>query len=229
MGNLSALDWVNPYMSERRQYICSQLALVLPNDLMSLASNSKATGAKFEEWTGQTQSKLETAWTNEGFTKDAKSGSWTRAGGGAVTTSCEGLVGTVFRKIEQAGYGKRKGGATSFSLAGNDKWGREAKTPPVGWHWFRERANGIYPQPGDVFQIATEVLPRQWSHAHVGVITFWKNGDPMMWETVEAGQGGPLMGFDSMKRKPYRQVNPVDPKKPKKVIMGWLNIDEHFG
>lgn len=227
MAELSALDWVNPYLSERRQYVCTQLALALPNSLTTLASNSKATGAKFKEWTGHTQATLEAAWTREGFTK-GDNGSWTRQGGGAVTTSCEGLVGTIFGKIEAAGFGKRKGGATSFNLPGNDKFGRESRTPPVGWHWFRERAGGLRPRPGDMFQIGTEVLPRQWSHAHVGVITFWGEGDPLMWETVEAGQGGPLSGFDFMKRKPYRPVNPIDGRKPKKVIMGWLDIDEHF-
>ena len=142
------------------------------------------------------------------------------------------LVNPVCRRlapIEQAGFGKRAGGATSFNLPGNDRNGREAKTPPVGWHWYRERSEGKHPRPGDVFQIGTEILPRQWSHAHVGVITLWSEGDPLMWETVEAGQGGPLMGYDTMKRKPYRPVDPIDPKKPKKVIMGWLDIDEHFG
>ncbi|WP_424812812.1 hypothetical protein [Roseococcus sp. YIM B11640] len=228
MPDLVASDFVNPYMSERRKFICYALAMALPNAQMTLASNSPATSGKFREWTGHTQSSLENAWRAEGFTKDEK-GSWTRVGGGAVTTSCEGLVGTVFSKIEAAGFGKRKGGATSFSLAGNDKWGREAQTVPVGWHWFRERANGLHPRPGDVFQIGTEVKSRQWRHHHVGVITQWGDGDPLMWETVEAGQGGPLSGFDSMKRKPWRLVNPIDPKSPTKVIMGWLDIDEHFG
>lgn len=227
MAELEALEWVNPYMTARRRFICSALAQALPNTLTSLASNSPATSAKFKEWTGQTQASLEAAWTREGFTKGAN-GSWTRPGPGAVTTSCEGLVGTVFSKIEQAGYGKRAGGATSFNLPGNDKFGREAKTPPVGWHWFRDRKPGLRPRPGDVFQIGTEVMPHQWSHAHVGVITQWGDDEPLMWETVEAGQGGPLAGFDSMKRKPYRPVNPIDPKKPQKVIMGWLDIDEHF-
>ncbi|RVT96190.1 hypothetical protein EOD42_13815 [Rhodovarius crocodyli] len=222
-----ANDWVNPYLSDRRQYICRQLAQALPNTVTKLSSHD-GTAAKFTEWTGHTQRSLETAWQNEGFAKNEK-GQWARDGVGAVTTSCEGLVGTIFTRIEQAKMGKRKGGATSFSLSGNDKWGREKETPPVGWHWFRERSASVHPRAGDVFQIGTETRPHQWTHHHVGVITQWSNDDPLMWETVEAGQGGPGRGYDFMIRKEYRLVNPIDNKAPRKVIMGWLDIDEHFG
>lgn len=230
MAGLTALDRVNPYLSERRVLIMTQLAQVLANTLDTLASNSPATGAKFKEWTGHSQSSLEAAWAGQGFTK-GDNGSWTREGAGAVTTSCEGLVGTVFSKIEAAGLGKRKGGATSFNLAGNKvPTGKESPTPPVGWHWYRDKKPGDGPRPGDVFQIGTEVAAGQWSHAHVGVISRWDENDGHpMWETVEAGQGGPVRGYDFMQRKAYRLVFPIDSKKPLKTLMGWLDIDEHFG
>jgi hypothetical protein len=234
---LTALDFVNPYLSARRQWVCTQLAQVLPNYLTKLMSSDPATRAKFEEWTGQSQSNLERAWTNEGFTRaktpeERQKGVWVRSGGGAVTTSCEGLIGTLFRKIEGAGFGKRaKTGtpATSFSLCGCDKWGKEPSQPVVGWHWFRERSKSVHPQAGDFFQVGIAAGPNRWELRHVGVITGYAESDNPEWETVEAGQGGPSAGADWMQRKPWRPVNPVDKRNPKKVVMGWLDIDQHFG
>ncbi|MBR0646802.1 hypothetical protein [Plastoroseomonas hellenica] len=229
MAGLSALDMVNPYLSDRRQLICTELAILLPNTEAVIASNSKATSARFKEWTGHTQQSLEDAWKAEGFTKDAKTGSWTRPASGPVTTSCEGLIGQIFNKIESAGFGKRRGGGvTSFSLPGNDKYGKEPATPPPGWHWFRDKTSAVRPRAGDLFQIGRLVAPRQWYHHHVGVITGWVDGENPSWETVEAGQGGPGTGFDFIKRKGWRPLNPVDVRSPAKVLMGWLDIDEYF-
>jgi hypothetical protein len=196
--------------------------------LTSLTSNDRLTSAAFKEWTGYTQEQLEEAWKNNGFVKE--NGHWKRDHGIATTTSCEALVGRVFRKIEDAGYGKPprdpKARAGTFNLP-NNKEGRETGTPTVGWHWFRDYGIGARPRPGDVFQIGVSVKQGLWSHRHVGVITRWEdnNGAPM-WETVEAGQGGPRAGSDSMKRKEYRPVPPIEPGKPQ--LMGWLDIDEYF-
>lgn len=233
----SAIEFVNPYLSHRRQWVCTQLANVLPNTTTKLMSNDAATRAKFEEWTGQSQSSLETAWASQGFTRakteeERKKGVWIRNGGGPVTTSCEGLIGKLFGKIEAAGLGKRaKTGtaATSFSLCGCDQWGKEPSQPVVGWHWFRDRNKSVHPRAGDFFQVGIPTGPKQWELRHVGVITGYVEDAPPSWETVEAGQGGPSAGADWMQRKPWRPVDPVDTRNLKKVMMGWLDIDEHFG
>jgi len=229
---LTEVDFVNPYLSPRRQWICTQLAKLLPNSLVTVASNDPKTKFLFQEWTGHTQSSLEGRWKAEGFTKatDPKKegGVWVRKGAGPVTTSCEGLNGTLFSKIASAGFGKAAGGATSFNLAGLDKHGNEPATT-VGWHWFRDRTKDRHPQGGDFFQVGTLVKPGQWYFHHVGVITGWVEEENPSWATVEAGQGGPRAGFDYMKRKDWRQLNPIDKSDPKKVLMGWLDIDEYFG
>lgn len=228
MSQPNALDFVNPYLSARRQFVCTELAILMPNTLTTVSSNNPATAARFKDWTGHTQQSLEKAWEREGFAK-GKTGAWTRTGGGAVTTSCEGLIGKAIARIEAAGYGKRRGNVSSFSLPGNDKYGKEPATPPPGWHWFRDKTSAVQPRPGDFFQVGRLVNPRQWFHHHVGIITGWVDGENPSWETVEAGQGGPGTGFDFIKRKGWRPLNPVDVRNPAKVLMGWLDIDEHFG
>ena len=229
---LTEVDFVNPYLSPRRQWICTQLAKLLPNSVVSVASNDPKTKFLFQEWTGHTQSGLEGHWKSEGFTKakDPKKegGVWVRKGAGPVTTSCEGLNGTLLSKIASAGFGTAKGGATSFNLAGLDKHGNEPATT-AGWHWFRDKTKDVHPRGGDFFQVGTLVKPGQWYFHHVGVITGYVDGDNPYWTTVEAGQGGPRAGFDYMKRKDWRLLNPIDKADPKKVLMGWLDIDEYFG
>lgn len=229
------IDFVNPYLSPRRQWVCTQLAILLPNNVVTVASNDKKTRIFFEEWTGQSQTNLETTWEKkENFRRavtddEKKRGVWIRDGGGPVTTSCEGLIGRVVGKLTAAGFGKpNRGKMTSFNLAGCGANGREPATT-VGWHWYRDRTESLHPQPGDLFQIGKPANTGQWSFAHVGVITGWIDGANPIWTTVEAGQGGPSRAFDFIKRKGPRPVNPVDPKSPKKELMGWLDIDEFFG
>ena len=60
-------DLVDPTLSPRRQWICRELAKVLPNNVITLASNDPKTKAFFKDWTGQTQENLEAAWRREGF------------------------------------------------------------------------------------------------------------------------------------------------------------------
>ena len=229
------IDFVNPYLSPRRQWICTQLAILLPNNVVTVASNDKKTKIFFEEWTGQSQSSLEDAWENrEGFKRavtpeEKRKGVWIRSGGGPVTTSCEGLIGKVVAKLTAAGYGKPiRGKMTSFNLAGCDH-GKEPAQATIGWHWWRDRTEALHPQPGDLFQMGTLIKDGLWSFAHVGVVTGWSDAPNPIWTTVEAGQGGPATGFDSIKRKGPRPLDPVDPKHPKKQLMGWLDIDEFFG
>jgi hypothetical protein len=140
------------------------------------------------------------------------------------------LIGKVISKLTAAGYGKpvNRGKMSSFNLAGCAEGGREPATA-TGWHWYRDRTDTLHPQPGDLFQIGKQLKPGQWSFAHVGVITGWSDGDNPTWTTVEAGQGGPSRGFDFIKRKGPRPLNPIDPKNPGKELMGWLDIDEFFG
>lgn len=188
----------------------------------------------FEKWTGYTQAGLEKKWEQEGFVKDPKSGSWKRSGGGPVTTSCEAFVNKLKQKIRESGFvpnaiTKRQLMSTSFNLGGLGPNGMEPSTA-AGWHWFREMTDDLRPQPGDMFQVATPNSLRQgqWSFAHVGVITSFGEGPNPKWCTVEAGQGGPAAGNDSIKRKGPRLLHPMDPKSPRKQLMGWLDIEEHF-
>jgi hypothetical protein len=230
---LSALDFVNPYLSPRRQFVCTEMAKLAPNTVVVVASNNKATDARFQEWTGHTQKSLEDAWTREGFRKAAtpeerKRGAWIRDHAGAVTTSCEGLIGKLFARIEAAGYGKRDGNATSFNLGGLQRATGKEPATARGWHWFRDRTKDVHPQPGDFFQVGRLAAPGQWFFHHVGVITGYIEQENPEWETVEAGQGGPGTGYDFLKRKGWRPMNPIDSRNTKKVLMGWLDIDEHF-
>ena len=229
-------DLVDPTLSPRRQWICRELAKVLPNNVITLASNDPKTKAFFKDWTGQTQENLEAAWRREGFKPsvtpdERKKGAWSRSVGGGVTTSCEGLITSVISKLTAAGFGKPiRGKMTSFNLAGCEApSGKEPAQTTVGWHWWRDRSPSLHPQPGDFFQIGTLTKPGQWSFAHVGIITGWADERNPVWTTVEAGQAGPSSGFDFMKRKGPRQLNPVDSRHPKKELMGWLDLDEFFG
>jgi hypothetical protein len=234
MPQYNEIDLVDVTLSPRRQFLCRELANLLPNNLTKLASNDSKTKLFFEAWTGQTQGNLETRWEAEGFTRavspeEKKMGVWVRKGGGPVTTSCEGLINKAIAKLTAAGFGTpKRGKMSSFNLAGCDN-GREPSTVTAGWHWWRDRSPLLHPQPGDFFQIGTPIKTGLWSFAHVGVITGWADERNPMWTTVEAGQAGPSSGFDFMKRKGPRQLNPVDPRAPKKELMGWLDLDEFFG
>ena len=53
------IDLVDPTLSQRRQWLCRQLAILLPNNVITLASNDPKTSAFFKDWTGQTQKNLE--------------------------------------------------------------------------------------------------------------------------------------------------------------------------
>jgi hypothetical protein len=231
------IDFVNPYLSPIRTWICTQLAILLPNNVVTVASNDKKTSIFFEDWTGQSQTKLETAWlsSTEGFrravTKEEKAkGVFIRdTAGGPCTTSCEGLIGSLLRKLTAAGFGTpNRGNMTTFNLAGCGPNGREPATTR-GWHWYRDRTEALHPRPGDLFQVGVPANPGQWSFKHVGVITLWAVGANPSWTTVEAGQGGPAKGFDFIARKGPRPLNPIDPASPKKELMGWIDIDEFFG
>ncbi len=215
-------------LSERRFRILWDLMLTLPNSVTELKSNDKTTADQFKKWTGFTQASLEKAWEGDGFIKGEKG--WVRLSGKATTTSCEGLILEIFNRIEKYGFGKRKGGATAFNLANVDRQSGRERQAPVGWHWYRDAGPTDAPKPGDLYQIGALIGEKQWSLKHVGMVARWEpNGGNPLWETVEAGQGGPGSGYDMMKRKASRLVFPISAKDPKTTLMGWLNIDEHFG
>ena len=250
-----AREFLNPYLSARRQWVCKWLAERVPHSGMPplykkgapphifVASNN-GQKAMFTELTGYTQEGLVKKWTEEGFratTKEEREGNDLKykgkafvrvTGVGPGTTSCEALVNKLFQKITANGFGTRPATgaqATSFNLGGLGKNGMAPATAR-GWHWFSERTAKVHPQPGDFFQVGVpQRTPGQWGFRHVGVITGYVEGDNPSWETVEAGQGGPAAGYDYILRKPWRAVTPVDPKDTGKVVMGWLNIDEYFG
>ena len=241
-SNFDERDWINPYLSPRRQWICEQLAILLPNTVVTVASidtqTSKGKQIFFEEWTGQSQTKLVAAWESpaQGFRKavtpeETKRGKWIRDNPNLpCTTSCEGLINKVKSKLTTAGFGTPiTGKMTSFNLAGCTN-GREPATT-VGWHWWRDRTASLHPRPGDFFQVGIPftINPGQWTFKHVGIVTGWDGGDNPTWTTVEAGQGGPAKGFDYIARKGPRPVIPVDPDNRKKELMGWLDIDAFFG
>ncbi len=227
------IDLIDPTLSQRRQWICLQLAKALPNNVIRLASNDKKTSVFFEDWTGQSQSNLETAWDREGFKRattreEKEKGVWVRNGGGPVTTSCEGLITSVISKLTAAEFGKPiRGKMSSFNLPGCNN-GKEPAQATVGWHWWRDRTPSLHPQPGDFFQIGSPIKAGLWSFAHVGIITGWADERNPVWTTVEAGQAGPSSGFDFVKRKGPRQLDPINSRHPKKQLMGWLDLDEFF-
>lgn len=254
---LDARDWLNPYLSPRRQWVCQWLADRVPHSGMPPVPRKNDPGpphvfvaskgnkaAIFTEMTGYTQSDLVKKWTDEGFratTEAEKKGNDLKykgkefvriTGAGPGTTSCEALINKLFQKIEQNGFGKRpaklEDQATSFNLLGLEKNGIGGGKVR-GWHWFSKRTES--PQPGDFFQAGVRRAnnPEQWTLRHVGVITGYVEGENPSWETVEAGQGGTALGYDYILRKAWRPVTPVDPNEPTKLLMGWLDIDEYFG
>ena len=238
IAEMTALDMVNPYESQLRQWVCTQLANLVPNTKTVIASNNDKTAIIFTDWTGHTQQTLETAWKSDGYRqatdqkeRDLK-GAWVRVTGVGTTTSCEGFINKLVQKIKAAGFkgGKPiqdRGVLSSFNLPGCVRSGFEPATT-IGWHWYRDKTESLKPQPGDFYQAGTLRKPGQWSYAHVGVITdFWDDNKPT-WITVEGGQGGPSAGWDAIKRNGPRPLDPMNKAKPHEVLMGWLDIDEYF-
>ncbi len=230
-ARLEQLDLTNPYLSPLRQWIVSRLSADFPSSTIRIASNKKETQVQFELWTGTTQQKLVDAWIAQGFSlsPDPKKGVYVRSGLGPVTTSCEGLINTVLQKVRQAGLGRpaRSGDKlSSFNLPGCNNGRGPATT--VGWHWAKEMTDTVRPEQGDLFQLGTP-QGDGWFYNHVGVILDFGAGDNPDWVTLEAGQGGPAQGCDFVARKGPRPLKPVDPMKPAKQLMGWVNIDEYLG
>src|SRR5262245_51379231 len=204
MPQYNEIDLVDVTLSRRRQWLCRELAKLLPNNLINHASDHPRTSLFFELWTGMTQKALEDAWRAEGFTpavtpEEKKEGVWVRKGVGGVTTSCEGLITQAISKLTQAGFGAPKRGKMgAFNLPGCDN-GKEPATVTAGWHWWRDRSPSLHPQPGDFFQLGTPGNSGRWTFAHVGIITGWADELNPVWTTVEAGQSGPRAGHDFMK------------------------------
>jgi hypothetical protein len=229
--------------SPLRQWVIAQLGELtsaLPTENHMVRSNDPKTKDLFTKWTGTTQSGLELAWIAEGFDqvntdeeKEKHKGKvWYRQSGVATTTTCEALVGRIMGKI-RAEYHRGKlpvqrKAVGSFNLPGlSPNTGKEPATTP-GWHWLKEKSLLLKPRPGDLFQVGVQVNPGQWSLRHVGIILDWDDSANPMWTTLEAGQGGPASGYDAIKKKGPRPVNPISKTEAKKVLMGWLDIDEHF-
>lgn len=230
-------------MSSLRQWVISQLGeliTALPTENHMVRSNDPKTKDLFQKWTGYTQSSLEYAWIANGFTtadtpeekKKHPGAVWYRVSGNATTTSCEALVGKIMGKIRAEWFGGKlpvpRKAVGSFNLPGlTPNTGMEPATTP-GWHWLKEKSLYLKPRPGDLFQVGKQVKPGQWSLRHVGIILNWDDAATPLWTTLEAGQGGPASGYDAIKKKGPRSVNPVDKTDTGKVLMGWLDIDEHF-
>jgi hypothetical protein len=236
IGEMTALDMVNPYESQLRQWVCTQLAKLAPNSVTVIASNKDETAIMFKEWTGYTQALLEEAWKKDGYRQataaDPVQPAWIRVTGVGTTTCCESLIKKLVEKINRTGFKNGKpsnanGTLSSFNLPGCVRDGLEPATT-VGWHWYRDKSDALKPRPGDFFQAGTLRKPGQWSYAHVGVITdYWDDNKPT-WITVEGGQGGPSAGWDAIKRNGPRPLDPMKKAKPHEVLMGWLDIDEFF-
>jgi len=219
-------------LSGRRAWLVQQLNTLLPDNTRALSSIDKDTKEFFENWTGQTQVSLENAWqTKQDFhrakdAEEAKRGVWVSDTGAIGTTSCEGMVKRAVQKLSENGFNKNKP-FDSFNLPGFEPKGKEP-AKAVGWHWYKDKTATVHPQPGDFFQIGVPLANGRWSIRHVGIIIAWIDGENPIWTTVEAGQGGPSRGFDLVKRKGPRPVDPIDPAVRSKVLMGWLDLDEFF-
>lgn len=228
------IDIVNPFMSELRQWVCRELVKIFPTDGVEIRSDQDH--ALFNAWTHSSQTELGTLWATERQDLNEK-GSMNK-----VTTTCNALIQVLVQKINTR-FGKPQKKFDTFQLPLNGR----------GWHWFPE--DGVYPQPGDFFEIGK----RGGQYKHVGVVLDVRgvpeeaatdlrakykpgvtpasaimdmnevvkalrlgvNQAQVSWITIEAGQGGPSMGFDSIKRKGLRHLDAG--------LMGWLNIDEYFG
>lgn len=186
-------------MSEGDTSATSPLRLWVHDQLTKLFPNtgvvitSNGQGELFTEWTGMSQDGLTEQWEKE-------------KGGIAVTTSCNSFLSTLVNKIRTAG-GLAGGTFQSFDL------------PVAGgaaWHWYPEA--GRRPKSGDFFEMG---LRNPKSYKHVGVILDM-DYEYIFYNTVEAGQGGPTSGYDSIKRKGPRIF-------PDPGFMGWVDIDEFFG
>lgn len=181
-------------MSELRTWVVDQLTTLLPNNDTVIASNSQTT--LFREWTGWDHVSLKAQWAGELQYCDANGNPK------AITTTCNAFISMLVNKIRIAG-GQTITPFQSFNL------------PVAGqsaWYWYPDE-NWV-PEAGDLFQLGT----RGGRYKHVGVILEIDSG---IWTTAEAGQGGPRMGFDMIKR--------IGPRLfPPPLFMGWIDIDAYF-
>jgi hypothetical protein len=233
------LELINPYYSRMRQWIWEQLLVGFPSPGIKVYSNRPKDNPVFKKWAGFTQTSLEAKWLSEGFVRnkfandeEKKKGVFYRTSGvGPGTTSCNGFVGEVLSLIRNSGVvgnvGANPKNFSSFNIPGLVNASAPSTTP--GWHWASEMTDRFKPLPGDIFQAGNQWMggPR-WQVRHVGVILNFKY-DPSnsVWESIEAGQGGPSSGWDAITRFAPRNLNPMS-KNDNRVFMGWLNIDEFF-
>ncbi|MCS6875130.1 MAG: hypothetical protein N2Z23_09415 [Pyrinomonadaceae bacterium] len=157
----------------------------------------------FTEWTGATHSWLVKRWEEERQSRT-----------GAVTTTCNSFLNIVVWKIRQAG-GIAHRTFPSFNLP---------KAGGSAWKWA---SGGRLPKVGDFYQIGT----RGGMYKHVGIVyeiqqqdeysfSAYLFGRMVYWKVAEAGQGGPMLGYDAIK---LSELRPMDTG-----VMGWIDVDEFF-
>jgi len=125
---------------------------------------------------------------------------------GGIMTACNGFVGWYARMLRSKVDG---------TMAPPDYLGRfdlETFLPSIGMGhaWIKSTADGR-PKYGDICRHTA---------FHVGVSLDF-DGD--YWNHVDAGQGGPKVGCDILKRT--RSATPYDPTK----LQGWIDIELYYG
>jgi hypothetical protein len=86
-----------------------------------------------------------------------------------------------------------------------------------GWNKWLPGINAEYPQPGDFFQLGTNLELT----LHAGVIIDF---DGKQYTRAEAGQGGPNYHWDAIKKN----VGAIQGASDKRPFLGWVNVDQLF-
>lgn len=228
------IDIVSPYLSEMRQWVCRELIRLFPHDGVEIRSDQN--NALFSAWTNASHLGLNQIWAGQRQDVNEEKTMY------AVTTTCNALIQVLVNKIN-ARFGKPQRRFDTFQLPKNGygwHWYPEEGIHPQPGDFFEiGKRGGQYKHVGIVIDVRgvpktppadlrSQYRPGVTSASRildmeevVNAMRLGVNQTQVSWATVEAGQGGPSMGFDSIKRKGLRRLD--------SGLMGWLNIDEYFG
>jgi hypothetical protein len=150
--------------------------------------------AKFEDWTGQSQSAGDSL-TNEGSMRARPEERQKRRGSAAAGGNHSARASSApVPQDRGAGPGRQGARRPPLQSLRLRQMGQGLQ-PVVGWHRFSERSKSAHPLAGD-FSRSAPRGPR-WELRHVGHHRL-RRGRQLSWETVEAG--GPSSGADWMQK-----------------------------
>jgi hypothetical protein len=199
-------------MSEVRDYILRLCDEICPSGA-SVTSNGDP--KKFNQWTGMTQEGLTATWAQEKIDN-------ARDGTHKCTTSCNSFLGRFLSAVA------RKGGLTPLKTFGYFSLRQMAPTAYIALDAGDPYA--ARPKAGDFYEVRPEFT-------HVGIVVQVNreaplppdqdytpgdyNPDIQSWETMEGGQGGPIVGYDKIARSGIKPFNPAK-------VNGWIDADLLF-